>query len=36
MMSAISNTSTAVVAIPTANAAVHYHTLPGAVVTATP
>jgi len=36
MMTAISNTSTAVVAIPTANAAVHYHTLPGAVVTATP
>jgi polysaccharide export outer membrane protein len=36
MMSAITNTSTAVVAIPTANAAVHYHTLPGAVVTATP
>ena len=36
MMSAISNTGTAVVAIPTANAAVHYHTLPGSVVTATP
>ena len=36
MMSAISDTGTAVVAIPTANAAVHYHTLPGSVVTATP
>ena len=35
MMSTVSNTSAAVVAIPTANAAVHYHTLPGAVVTAT-
>ncbi len=36
VMSTISATSAAVVAVPTANAAVHYHTLPGSVVTATP
>ncbi len=36
VMTTISATSTAVVAVPTANAAVHYHTLPGSVVTATP
>ncbi|MGP0010914.1 MAG: polysaccharide biosynthesis/export family protein [Methylocella sp.] len=36
MMSTISATSAAVVAVPTANAAVHYHALPGTTVTATP
>jgi polysaccharide export outer membrane protein len=36
MMTTISGTSNAVVSIPTANAGVHYHVLPGATVTATP
>jgi polysaccharide biosynthesis/export protein len=36
VMTTISATGSSIVAVPTANAAVHYHTLPGSVVTATP
>jgi polysaccharide export outer membrane protein len=36
VMGTVSATSAAIVSIPTANAAVHYHALPGTTVTATP